>query len=85
MRGHPVLKCYRLDGVAHLINETHNGQRKRFRAHHLMPGDIVRNQLFEDDATDRVRGPFPVGVIVWCGDSNTTQDVGVLWSGDPDT
>ena len=74
-----VLKTYRLDGVAHLINETHNAQRKRFRAWRMMPGDIVREQLFEDDR-DRPSRDFPLGLVVWCCDSNTSQDVGVLWS-----
>lgn len=46
-------------------------------ARSFVPGDIVRPQLFEDDAD--LRGHPPVGLVTWCRGSC----IGVLWSGDP--
>lgn len=82
-----TLKCYRLDGVAHLVNETFEDVRrgktpKRYRAWSFQPGDVVRNQLFDDDAGRHVT--FPVGLVLWCCDNNGADAIGVLWSGDPD-
>jgi hypothetical protein len=85
-----MLRTYRIDGVAHLVNETYDqGSRKRGaiprrRAWSFQPGDIVRNQLFEGDASDLVLGPFPVGLVVWCADDGSGSAIGVLWSGDPE-
>lgn len=82
-----VLRTYRLDGLAGLINETFLDCRrgklpKRYRAWSFQPGDIVRDQLFEDDR-GRPSRDFPVGLVLWCHDSNSPDDVGVLWSGEP--
>ena len=83
-----MLKTYRLDGVAHLVNETFADTRKRrtparYRAWSMQPGDIVRNQLFDEDR-GRPSAEFPVGLVLWCCDNNESDAIGVLWSGDPD-
>lgn len=79
----PVLKTYRLDGIAGLVNETYEDTRrgrtpKRYRSWSYQPGDIVRQQLFEGD--EAVRSPFPVGLVLWCCDNNESDAIGILWS-----
>lgn len=83
-----MLKCYRLDGVTGLINETREDVRKRqvlsqrYRAWSFQPGDIVRPQLFEDDEGTQYMPPL--GLVLWCVNNNESDAIGILWSGDPD-
>lgn len=75
-----MLRTYPINGLAHLVNETYDSANM-YRSWSFQPGDIVRNQMFNDDR-DRPAREFPIGMVVWCCDDGTGSAVGVLWSGD---
>lgn len=79
-----ILKTYRLGelGTGALINETYE-KASRYRGWSYQPGDIVRKQMFEEDR-NRPPREFPIGIVIWACDQNSVNDVGILWSTDPD-
>lgn len=88
-----MLKTYRPDAVGFLINETLLNEREQTVGQvtpwscGLAPGDIVRSELFDDDASQPERasahGRFDVGIVLWIENTDMfagKRSVGVLWS-----
>lgn len=78
-----MLKVYSLARFVrhHFVNEScdvYASPRSSYQQ--SQPGDLIRNQMFEDDRWSK--DVFPVGVIVW--DDHSNDSIGVLWSSDPD-
>jgi len=72
-----MLKTYRLGHVAHLTNVSYQASTSRYRAYSFQPGDIVTDKVFDFEMNEHVN----TGLVVWCVDSNSQDDIGVLWSG----